>query len=264
MAPGVYALYDCDYKPDNLNELYKVLLNNRDCYAYIIERYAGAPMNIYPLWTPYMERMWCIWAKKHGNYKTYQSLLYIANPSLWATGEDLEKWNEEKKWNGCYYFESDLSYPVWETIPPLQDIFTLVTDSKLKGYINWKNANRSMNVLPTCHKSASVLFILIVLEVIIPAEHWQKVHYFGPKLDDFISRLIGEIRKKGFVHWEDNAGLFLKHLLCDKKIKKDMGWVTVNDYKKLVRILNKEPVNQQDLKDIDNAPKQLELPFHDI
>ncbi len=43
-----------------------------------------------------------------------------------------------------------------------------------------------------------------------------------------------------------------------------MGWVTVNDYKKLVRILNKEPVNQQSLKDIDNAPKQLELPFHDI
>ncbi|MEA1901069.1 MAG: hypothetical protein U9N47_09980 [Thermodesulfobacteriota bacterium] len=264
MAPGVYTIYDCDCKPDDLNELYKVLLNNRDCYAYIIERYAGAPMNIYPLWTPYMERMWCIWAKKHANYKTYQSLLYIADPSLWATGENLEKWNEEKKWNGCYYFESDLSYPVWETIPPLQDIFTIVTDSKLKGYINWKNANRSINVLSNRNKSASILFILIVLEVIIPAEHWQKLHYFGPRLDDFISRLIDEIRKKGFVHWEDNAGLYLKRLICDKKIKKDMGWVTVNDYKKLVRILNKEPVNQQDLEDIDNAHKQLELPFHNI
>ncbi|MBC2694773.1 MAG: hypothetical protein HF982_05765 [Desulfobacteraceae bacterium] len=264
MAPGVYALYNCNLKPDDLNELYKVLLNDKDCYAYITERYAGAPMNIYPLWTPSMERMWCIWAKKHGNDKTYQSLLYIANPSLWATGENLEKWNEEKKWNGCYYFESDLSYPVWEKIPPLQDIFTIVTDSKLKGYINWKNANRSMNLLPNRYKSASILFILIVLEVILPAEHWQKLHYLGPKLDDFISKLIDEIRKKGFVHWEDNAGLYLKRLICDKKIKKNMGWVTVNDYKKLVRILNKETVNWQDLKDIDNAPKQMELPFYDI
>ena len=136
MAPRVYALYDCNCKPDDLNELCKVFLNDKDCYAYIIERYAGAPMNTYPMWTPYMERMWCIWAKKHGNYKTYQSLLYIADPSLWATGENLEKWNEEKKWNGCYYFESDLSYPVWETIPSLQDLFTIVTDSKVKGYIN--------------------------------------------------------------------------------------------------------------------------------
>jgi len=261
MAPRVYALYDCNCKPENLNELYKVLLNNRDCYNYIIERYAGAPMNTYPLWTPYMERMWCIWAQKHGNYKTYQSLLYIANPSLWATNEDLEKWNEEKKWNGYYYFESELSYPVWATIPLLQDLFTIVTDAKLKGYINWKNANRSINQLPAYHKSASILFILIVLEVIIPAEHWQKPHYFGPKLDDFISGLIDEIRKKGFVHWEDNAGLYLKRLICDKKIKKNMGWVTVNDYKKLVSILNKESVNRQDPGDIDNAPKQLELPF---
>ncbi len=218
-------------------------------------------MNTYPLWTPYMERMWCIWAQKHGNYKTYQSLLYIANPSLWATNEDLEKWNEEKKWNGYYYFESELSYPVWATIPLLQDLFTIVTDAKLKGYINWKNANRSINQLPAYHKSASILFILIVLEVIIPAEHWQKPHYFGPKLDDFISGLIDEIRKKGFVHWEDNAGLYLKRLICDKKIKKNMGWVTVNDYKKLVSILNKESVNRQDPGDIDNAPKQLELPF---
>ncbi len=136
-----------------------------------------------------------------------------------------------------------------------------MTDSKLKGYINWKNANRSINVLSNRNKSASILFILIVLEVIIPAEHWQKLHYFGPRLDDFISRLIDEIRKKGFVHWEDNAGLYLKRLICDKKIKKDMGWVTVNDYKKLVKILNKETANRQDLEDIDNAPEQLELPF---
>lgn len=261
VAPGVYALYYCNCKPDDLNELYRVLLNNKDCYAYIIERYAGAPMNTYPLWTPYMERMWCIWAKKHGNYKIYQSLLYIANPSLWATNEDLEKWNEEKKWNGYYYFESELSYPVWELMPLLQDLFIIVTDAKLKGYINWKNANRSINQLPAYHKSASNLFILIVLEVIIPAEHWQKPHYFGPKSDDFISGLIDEIRKKGFVHWEDNAGLYLKRLICDKKIKKNMGWVTVNDYKKLVSILNKEPVNRQDPGDIDKAPKQLELPF---
>ena len=199
--------------------------------------------------------------QKHGKYKTYQSLLYIANPSLWATDENLEKWNEEKKWNGCYYFESELSYPLWETIPLLQDLFTIVRDSKLKGYINWKDANRSINLIPTYHKSASNLFILIVLEVIIPAEHWQKPHYLGPKLNDIISGLIDEIRKKGFVHWEDNAGLYLKRLICDKKITKNMGWVTVNDYKKLVRILNNEPVNQQDPGDIDNASKQLELPF---
>ena len=69
MAPGVYALYDCNCKTENLNELCKVLLNDRDCYAYIIERYAGAPMNTYPLWTLYMERMWCIWAKNMANIK---------------------------------------------------------------------------------------------------------------------------------------------------------------------------------------------------
>ncbi len=136
-----------------------------------------------------------------------------------------------------------------------------MTDSKLKGYINWKNANRSLNQRSNYHKSASILFILIALEVIMPAEHWQKLHYFGPKLDDFISRLIDEIRKKGFVHWKDNAGLYLKRLICDKKIKEDMGWVTVNDYKMLARILNGETVNRQNLEDIDNAPKQLELPF---
>ena len=88
-----------------------LLLNYRDCRQYIMGRYAGEPMNSFPLWTPAMERKWCFWAKNESDPQLYQSLLYIADPNLWpAPDSEKEKWKEKRSGMGAIILNYQLRF----------------------------------------------------------------------------------------------------------------------------------------------------------
>ncbi len=218
------------------------LLNTMDCRQYILARYAGEPMNIFPLWTPAMERKWCLWAQNDKDPQLYQSLLYIADPDLWpAPDTEKEIWKEKKRWDGCYYFKSPLTFPDWRKLPALQDLFAVATRVKAHGCINGMRINHLLNQMMHTQGAAPILLGLIALNVILPAGDWQQMHASGPALHDFLDLLEGEIKGKGFLHWDDDAGNYLRDYIRDyireQRSDKEWGWVSKQDRKILTDLV---------------------------
>ncbi|MFQ5486622.1 MAG: hypothetical protein ACE5DO_14990, partial [Desulfobacterales bacterium] len=87
VAPTVYALRETHGNLDPQSAQAEMLLTKSDLRWFVMSRYAGEPMNMFPLWTPGMESMWCRWAQKRAKnratIKLFQSMMYVADPRCW-------------------------------------------------------------------------------------------------------------------------------------------------------------------------------------
>jgi hypothetical protein len=92
VAPTVYALRETHGNLDPQNARSEMLLTKSDLRWYVMSRYAGEPMNTFPLWTPAMESMWCRWAQKRATNsaksRLFQSVMYVSDPSCWPVSDD--------------------------------------------------------------------------------------------------------------------------------------------------------------------------------
>jgi len=93
-------------------------------------------------------------------------------------------------------------------------------------------------------------------------------------MDDVLQIVIDEIKKKGFVHWRDEAGKKLKHRIRENFTGETRGWTAIAHVTKLLAIIEgkaeldvlqgeKEPKDSMDdeKKVPVPAPKQLQLSF---
>ena len=232
LAPSVFGWASSFRNMDPVSAESNALLNRRDCRNYVLGRYAGESMSTYPLWTPAMERKWCLWAMNCSFPKLYQSLVYIANPDLWPVSDaEKEEWKEKKQWDGFYHFESPITLQDWEKLPSLQDLFVIANQVKAHGCINWMRINRFLNQRRHFQRATPILMGLISLNVILPAGHWQQMHTISPEINEFLPRLVDEIKGKGFLHWDDEAGLYFRNYIRNQQIDKDLGWVSKEDHK---------------------------------
>ncbi len=263
LAPGVYGLKNMACNLDPISAVSDQLLRKKDCFFYVIARYAGEPLNAYPLWTPAMERKWCIWADKYGGQRLFESLLSIVNPTLWRTSEsERTEWQSKKKWHGFYQLEKDLRRPIWRKIPKLTSVLKVAVCTKRDGSMNWVRINRILGGLPHDQRATSVLALLVALGGVAPANHWQQSHDVGPGIELLVSTLANEFYMKGAVEWQDGPGLTLCEQLRESCIREDHGWIDAEDLKILVRMISGEKISREILdKRLNQIPQQLELPF---
>lgn len=244
-APSVYGLRRETGDPEKTEG--NLLLTRRDCAKYVIFRHAGEPVNTYPLWTEAMELKWLEWMEKkmtgiknygsksyYNKRKQYQnlfeSLLYVSDPDKWSVSRD-EKiiWNFRKNCLGTYRHHSPVPDAVWKNLPSLQDIFTVCELTRQFGYANHIRINQALAKNPITNPAAApVLCILILLEVVLPAENWQKKHKAGPLADERTESMVCEIRKKGFLHWEDDIGRSVRREIQNMGKKTNCGWIDGN------------------------------------
>ncbi len=238
LAPSVYGWARRFQEIDPVSAQSDRLLTSRDCLKYVRGRYAGEPMNSWPLWTPAMERKWCLWARDARLPKLYQSLLYIANPDLWpASDAEKEEWKNAKTYEAHYYYDMPVKLRDWEKLPYLQDLFLVASEAKTRGWTNWLRINRLLNQIRRYQSAVPILMGLIVLDVVLPADKWQKLHVVGPSIDGFLSALEAEIKDKGFLHWDDDAGNCLRGVIRKQKADEDLGWVAKEDRAVLAELL---------------------------
>jgi len=286
LAPGVYGLPDQYSHVDPVTATSDLLLRKKDCSLYIIARYAGEPLNSYPLWTPAMEWKWCSWAeelsiRKRYESKWFHSLLFIAEPRLWPSPDSEQVlWEFKKQAVGYYQFNEDLRQPIWRKIPTLRDVFTVAVCARCFRAMNWFKINRIFGQFLTDQNAAPVLALLIALDVIEPSDHWQKPHNIGPNVDDIVSMLSNDLHRKGSIQWNDEIGLALRNHLRAVSRREDLGWVDAGELEILIGTLDNAQVSRQiadgellseiecdpvlnDYEDTstDQPQKQLKLPF---
>jgi hypothetical protein len=258
-APGVYCLKE-KFKSSITNINTDLLLTYHDSKQYVLWRYAGEPINSFPLWSTTMEFNWCNWleekiqgivnkeASLSSNQliihrRLFNSLLYVSDPNAWPLN-DIEKkiWRFKKQSLGYYHYQKLLTDDIILQMPTLQELFMVTKLIKHLGYINSIRTNMIM-LKTKLATSASIitLALLIILDIIRPNENWQKKHQIGPAIEKRLSLMIEEIKKKGFLHWEDNVGLFFKTEISKMVKQSEIGWVDGYLIEIIMKMINNKP-----------------------
>lgn len=279
-APRVFGLRKEFQNLDPVMSWTEFLLNKSASQYFIRDRYAGEPLNTYPYWTPAMEQHWCFWAEANSELKLtrsprgdseqgfyrrlFQSLLYVAEPTLWPVSNALKaEWTFKKECISHYHFADPLPERLWQRRITLQDLFSLTLHAKRLGYANWVRASLILDMGPHSPHAAGALSLLIALEIITPTDHWQKRHETGPLMDHALHIMEKEIRKKGFVHWLDEAGVYFKGRLREGVVGMDLGWVRFEHIREFLEVLEGRAMHEQPskgplLRAGSNAEKQTE------
>ena len=260
LAPSVYGLKSKLRK--QAPEESDLLLTSRDCKKYVTRRYAGEPMNTFPLWTADMEFKWYVWLERkmlgmknngskryyhqHRSYqKLLESLLCVSDPDQWPVEENEKTlWHFRKQTLGIYHYHIPIPDDIWGNMPSLQDFFTVGNLAKQLGYMNYIRANKMLATIQVSNTTAvRILSVLIILEMLLPSENWQKMHHIGKRIDERLLSMIREIRKKGFLHWDDDIGRSLKEDIRKMEGTKNIGWVDEKMIQCISRELSGKPVS---------------------
>ena len=272
VAPTVYALRKTHGNLDSQSAQAEMLLTKSDLRWYVMSRYAGEPMNTFPLWTPAMESMWCRWAQKKATNsagsKLFQSIMYVADPRCWPV-PDAEKrsWLEIKKWNSSYYLRHDCKHRIWTKIPPLRDLLALSVCISRTAGMNWIRVNRTAGYYLFDQHSVTHLAMMIALGALESTDHWQNPHQIGPAVKPIFKKLMDAFQIDPASNWDSDVGLELRKHLLDRDLEQDLGWVNAED----LTLLSKTLAGETIIPPVDDAdesnpapnllPKQLELPF---
>ena len=272
VAPTVYALRETHGNLDSQSAQAEMLLTKSDLRWYVMSRYAGEPMNTFPLWTPAMESMWCQWAQKRAintaGSRLFQSMMYVADPLCWSVSDGEKKsWLERKKWNSSYYLRHDCKHRIWSKIPPLRDLLALSFCIIKTTGMNWIRVNRAAGYYLFDQHSVTHLAMMIALGALESADHWQSPHQIGPAAKPIFKKLMDAFQIDPASNWDSDIGLELRKHLLDIDVDQDLGWVNAEDLTLLSKTLAGEtiipPVDDADESNSASnlLPKQLELPF---
>lgn len=230
LAPSLYALREKWTASSSTIKTSDLLLTKRDCRLYVNSRHAGNPMHFYPLWTPAMEKKWCIWGKSHLDQKLFESLLFISNPQAWPASEkEKEIWMQHKRMYGRHY--RLLRAPLLsndKNVNKFINLFIVAKCVEWKRAGNWVMANRSLGCILSDKRIASILALLVGLDALKPCRYWQQQHECGSYLPDLISMLDHELYQTGKLQWGGKSGQIILSRLRDYSSERNLGWVNNN------------------------------------
>ena len=240
LAPEFYGLRDKEYDINNVTQFSHLLLNKRSCFQYVIARHAGEPMDIYPLWTPTMEKTWCEWAEREVPQRLFDSLLSVVDPSRWPYKDaDITQWVWKKQCFGHYHLEQKPRYQIWKQPPILLRVLMIAKYACRREFITWVGANRVLGINISSHLAASILALMVGLRALTPDGHWQRPHTVSEDVNRVISLLQEELHLSGSLEWQGEAGKTLLNRLSKNNSDVDLGWVDSSALKALVTVLLK-------------------------
>jgi len=271
VAPGVYASRETHGNMDTHKARSEVLLTRGDLRRYVVSRYAGEPMNSFPLWTPAMEWTWCRWWEKRAinpaDRRLLNSLIYVADPERWSAPDAEKKFWLGRKKLATYYLRRNPKYPIWSRVPSLRDLLALSICALTTDGMNWIRVNRTAGYYPFDHHSVSHLVMMIAVGALTPTDHWQKPHSIGEKAEPVFEKLRHAFQYDPDTNWDSDIGLDLRRHLSDPGVVQNLGWVKAEDLDLLSRTLSGTlvPLSVNGPEEPDSAPhprpEQLELPF---
>ncbi len=247
-APEIYMLREHLEDLAMMESASERLMSLRFCRVYALGRYAGEPADAYPLWGHLGEEKLCRWAQIHASRKLFASLLAVVDPKRWNAPQSLvDLWSFKKSCIGRRFHLLRAIKPVAAArLPTLEDVLCASLAARQRGYVNWLRIQRMVDgrlmERLSDESASSILAILIGLGVAMPAEHWQKPHLPGPRMDEVVQLLMGHLGRSGVIYWEEPAGAQLlerlKELSAKEWREESLGWVHRDYFRALIQALS--------------------------
>lgn len=245
LAPGVYCLRQ---QLEGLRQkaTSDLLLEDRACRRYVMARYAGEPINAYPLWTASMEHKWCDWAKRSADPSLFESLLSISDPDAWLVAEHIKQhWQSIKQRHACYHLLAEPRFPLHTKMPSVRDLLIVALYARSAGYMNWILANRLTATRIDNNAAATIMSILVGVNILHATDHWQKKHSLGVQLDSWVNKLTDVLYQTGKLTWNVGTCLELIDQLQTATHGVDLGWVSTSELEGIIRTLKDTGHNGQ-------------------
>lgn len=209
--PGVYAVRgSIPLGRDLIGIRPAYLLNAEQARLFAMGRRAGEPWGAYPLWTCEAEYLLCSWARKNAEPALLDSLLAVASFDLWpvddAARTEWKTFADQKK--RIYQLHFQPRAEVGYALPKADRLLAACLEARHTARFDWMVGNRILNKMADSHMSAGLIVLMVALGAlqIDAAGNWQMPHRCGPKLDELIQRLSGELHDQGKLSWNCEVG----------------------------------------------------------
>lgn len=211
--PGVYGLKG--QVPDSqsiLDAPPTYLLNEEQARLFALGRRAGVAWGVFPMWTPAAEFALCGWALEGESDEVLNSLLATASIDLWPVGSgEKEFWKNHLACSASTFsFHFEPREQVGYALPALDRLLAACLEARSAEGFSWITANLVLNRTVGSHVAAGLMALMCSLEVLTcDGDHWQLPHRVGPKLDDMINLLSGQLHDHGSLSWRSDIGTAL-------------------------------------------------------
>jgi Sigma-70, region 4 len=236
LAPGVFGLQEHaaalsverSIFPDSIFSL-------ASCRYYIMARKAGEPMNLYPGWNYGFEAQLCRWSQLHSPNEVFLSLLHVAAPENWpVSGEERTAWMRTKS----IYARYQLDRPhgsVCEAKPPsgANILAALAVLGTFDG-LSWISVNRTAHRRLDSSDAVAELALLVALNAIAPAEHWQNRHFPEAEHRAIFAKMTQECSRTGKLSWNRGNLRLLVEEARNRLAGRALGWVDQNEVQTLI------------------------------
>jgi hypothetical protein len=130
-----------------------------------------------------------------------------------------------------------------ENPPDLFDVYMLAKHVEKENKINWIKIVQILQLESfNINYIATLLALLIALNIVKPESHWQKTHFSHSNINLFINSLELEYKKNNIVNWTDDFGKTTIAKIHNSFIF-SQGWLEVDLMKDILSTLAPEEEN---------------------
>ena len=240
VAPGIFDLCRPGSVYDEHGVLNELFLDERQCRAFCLARFGGAPVDWYPAWGPSLELWLTRWARVKAEPDLFRSLMFVGDPSSWpAPADELDYWGRVKVREGAWLLGAERRSRLGRRfIEPAQFLSTLA-HLVFFGWTSWVAVNRTTDARGDVHDAADILAILVKAGLAQAESNWQAKHTATPLAAVVFHRACHEMHVNGALAWESGVLAELWATLTATADGERVGWIEPDEFAEALELWRK-------------------------
>jgi hypothetical protein len=237
VAPGIFDLYRPGSVYDENGVLNEIFLDERQCRAFCLARYSGAPVDWYPAWGSSLELWLARWARVKAEPQLFRALMFVGDPSTWpAPSDELDYWRRIKEREGAWLLGAERKFRLGRRFVDPDQFLSTLAQLVFFGWTSWVAVNRTTDARGDVHDAADILSILVMAGLAQPANDWQARHAAAPMATVVFCRACHEMHVHGELAWERGA---LAEVWASIEAAADgvrVGWIDPDEFAEAIEL----------------------------
>lgn len=202
VAPGIFDLCRAGSPYDANGVLGEIFLDDRQCRAYCLARYGGAPVDWYPAWGLNFELWLARWARLRAEPALFRSLLHVVDPARWqAPNEEIDYWRRTKERESAWQIGTPRRFALGRRFIEPDQFLPAIAQLAFFGWTSWVAVNRTTDVRSDFHDAADVLALLIKAGLVTSPPDWQQPHLATECARAVFASACREMHERGRLDW---------------------------------------------------------------